>query len=184
MSTIGLTVQFTPWALASTADIRADRSIDSGFHVADSPNGIGKTVLYPCITSIPNSRGIPKRLSVTAACWSSSIFAGDITFSNAPISPLAMRSPVADSVTGPVMAEPSTGTRFSCPIFSSNVISESRLSTNRSISRSPPSAPGCEHPAIHNPSSTIRFNPFITSTFVIEPEQERCRPRKRFCPLR
>ena len=58
---IGLNVHEIPSALASAAAIRADSSMAVISQVQDNPSGIGNMVSYPWMTSIPNSKGMPRR---------------------------------------------------------------------------------------------------------------------------
>jgi hypothetical protein len=66
MSTIGEKVQHIPSALASCAAILADLSINGIFHDEAKASGIGNTVWYPWITSIPKIKGILSLVFSTA----------------------------------------------------------------------------------------------------------------------
>ena len=137
MSTIGLNVQQMPSALASLAAIWADFSIAAISQLHERASGIGNTVSYPWITSIPKIKGIFKRLSSTATRCTSRIFSTPLRLKSPPTSPFFIFSATSLLLACPVTISPVTG-KLSCPIFSWSVISSIRLSINLSISASLP----------------------------------------------
>ena len=133
MSTIGLKVQEMPSALASIAAIRADSSMAFISHVHDNPNGMGKIVSYPWITSIPNNKGMPRREFSTANFCTSRIFSTPFKLKSPPTSPRLILPAMSLLFACPVVMSPVTG-RLSCPIFSSTVIRFIKASMKRFIS--------------------------------------------------
>ena len=133
-STIGLNVHEIPSALASTAAIRADSSMAFISQVHDRPRGIGKMFSYPWITSIPNNKGMPRRLSSTACRCTSRMRSTPFRLNSPPTSPLRIRLATSLLFACPVVISPVTG-RLSWPIFSSSVIFFINWSIKRSISR-------------------------------------------------
>ena len=121
ISTIGLNVQLMPSALASCAAICALRSMAFISQLQLNPNGIGNTVSYPCITSIPKIMGIFKRLSSTATFCTAFIFARDLMLNKPPTLPSLIFLPMSELDAWPVTISPEPG-KFNCPIFSSMVI--------------------------------------------------------------
>ena len=129
MSTIGAKVHRIPSADASRAACRAASSISSGFQDAACPSGIGKIVLYPWITSLPNSSGIPRRVSFVRDPLRLRPVGRTPAFRNEPHRP-ARISALIWSEMGVAMA-------VDCdiwPIFSSRVILERRVSIRFSTS--------------------------------------------------
>ena len=133
MSTIGLNVQEMPSALASMAAIRADFSMAAISQVQDSPNGMGKMVSYPCITSMPNNRGIPRRDFSTASFCTSRMRSTPFRLKSPPTNPFSIFAATSLLLACPVVMSPVTG-RFNCPIFSSTVIFFISASMKRSMS--------------------------------------------------
>ena len=86
-STMGEKVQFNPSAEASLAAIIAERRISAVSQLQLIASGIGKVVLYPCITSEPKNNGIFNRDSFITMSCALRIFSCPITPNMPPTLP-------------------------------------------------------------------------------------------------
>src|SRR4051812_17687000 len=129
ISTMGEYTQQSPSALASIAAMRALRSISAVSQEQESPSGMGKMVLCPCITSSPKMSGMCNRLSFTARVCAWRILSGPKMPNRPPTRPLRILSSTPRLTTDPVGTPQPGVTKFNWPIFSSSVILARRLAT-------------------------------------------------------
>jgi hypothetical protein len=125
-STIGAYVQTMPFAAASMAAMRAERSASGGSQLLASPSGMGKMVRNPWITSSAKSSGTCSRDPSMASRCSARVVSAPMTSMSEPTPPCRI------SVVRVSPAMPSAESWLSWPSFSSSVIAARSESTNRS----------------------------------------------------